>query len=326
VLAAFRLELANAQEIGWKLLEIADHEHDPNMQLQAHGSLANILWLVGDFIGSSEHAEKGLALFADKQMMTIGEEHWRAACQFYACSCTIALGYPDQALRRALDFLAWARERGHALPLAFALNSVATILAWRGEGAEALTYVEAQLAVAAEHGFSNWLSFGRLVRGQALALLGKEEEAISELKNALDSLATTGAMAPGWAYANLARSYLAAERPEEGLKITVKGLDTPDHANDAYLYRLQGELLLISDSGKAADAERSFRAGIATASKQCAKYAELGATIGLARLLRDTNRRQEARSMLAEIYSWFTEGFDTADLKEAKALFDELSR
>ncbi|MBV8356657.1 MAG: tetratricopeptide repeat protein, partial [Deltaproteobacteria bacterium] len=315
-----------AQDIGWKLLRIADHEHNPNMQLQAHGSLANVLWLQGDFIGSCEHAEKGLVLFADKRILTAGEEHWSAACQFYACSCTIALGFPDKGLRRASEFLAWARERGQSLPLAFALNSIATILAWRGEGEKALEYADSQLALAAEHGFNNWHSFGQLVRGQALALSGKADEAIRDIKTALDSLAAAGAAVPGWAYANLAFSYLAAERPDEGLRIAVKGLETADHANDANLYNLHGELLLMSSSAKAADAEKSFRAAIATASKQCAKYAELCATTNLARLLAKHGRLDEARAMLADIYSWFTEGFDTADLKEAKALLDELSR
>ena len=325
VLAAFRLELNKAQDIGWKLLGIADHEHDPNMQLQAHGSLANILWLSGDFIGSCEHAEKGLALFADKQILTTGEEHWRAACHFHSCSCTIALGFPDKGLRRALEFLAWARERAHALPLAFALNSVATILAWRGEGGQALKYADAQLAVTAEHGFSNWHSFGQIVRGQALALLGKADEAITEIKGAIDSLAANGAVVPGWAYTNLAFSYLAAGRPEEGLKIAAKGLATADQSSDAHLYRLHGELLLMSDSAKAAHAETSFRAAIHRASTQRAKYAELCATTSLARLLAKQDKRDEARTMLAEIYGWFTEGFDTADLNEAKTMLNELA-
>ena len=143
VLSAFRLELSRAQDIGWKLLGIADHEHDPDMQLQAHGSLANILWLMGDLIGSREHCEKGLRLFAHEQPLADGDEHWRAACQFHACLCTAALGFPDKALRRALEFLAWARERPKLLPLAFALNCVATVLVWRGEGEQALKYADA---------------------------------------------------------------------------------------------------------------------------------------------------------------------------------------
>jgi tetratricopeptide (TPR) repeat protein len=325
VLAAFRLELNKAQDISWKLLELADHEHDAKMQLEAHGSIANILWLVGDFIGSFEHAEKGLALFADKQILTTGEGHWQAACQFYACMSTVALGFPDKGLQRALEFLSWARERAQPLPLAFALNGVATILAWRGEGAQALKYADAQLAVAAEHGFSNWHSFGQLIHGHALALLGRSDEAIAEIETAFDSLVPIGAVVPGWAYANLALSYLAAKRPKDGLRVAAKGLETADHTTDAHLYRLHGELLLMSDSANTADAETSFRAAIDMACKQCAKYAELGATTSLARLLAKQGHHDKARAMLAEIYNWFTEGFGTADLKEAKALLHQLS-
>jgi tetratricopeptide (TPR) repeat protein len=324
VLSAFRLELSKARDISWKLLGIADHEHDPHMQLQAHGSLANILWMLGDIIGSCEHAEKGLALFADKQILRGIEEQWRAACKLYACQCTIALGFPDKALRRALEFLAWARDLGQPPPLAFALNCVAVILAWRGEGEQALKYADAQLAVSAEHGFSNWHSFGQNVRGQALALSGRTDEAIAEIQTAIDSFAATGALVNGYFYANLAICYLATKRAEEGLRIAKNGLETADHSSDTFLYRLRGELLLTADSANAGEAETSLRTAIATASKRSAKYAELCATTSLARLLRDTNRRDEARAMLAEIYNWFTEGFDTADLKEAKTLLDEL--
>jgi hypothetical protein len=115
VVAAFRLELNKARDIGWKL-GIADHEHDPHMQLQAHGSLANILWALGDFIGSCEHAEKGLTLFMDERTLPAIEGHWRAACQFYACMCTMALGFADRGLQRAFEFLAGARERAQSLP------------------------------------------------------------------------------------------------------------------------------------------------------------------------------------------------------------------
>ena len=152
-------------------------------------------------------------------------------------------------------------------------------------------------------------------------IIGKPDEAITEIKGALDSLAANGAVVPGWAYANLAFSYLAAERPEEGLKIAAKGLATADQSSDAHLYRLNGELLLMSDSATAADAETSFRAAIQKAATQRAKYAELCATTSLARLL----VKQDKRTMLAEIYGWFTEGFDTADLKEAKTLLNELA-
>jgi len=329
ILAAFRLELNKALDIGWKLLGMADHEHDPNMQLQAHGSLANILWLLGDFTGSLEHAEKGLGLFAHEQQLGPGEEHMRAACQFHACCCTAALGFPDKGLRRVLEFLTWVRERAQLLPMAFALNGVATILAWRGEGTQALKYADAQLALTAEHGFSNWHSFGHIVHGQALALLGRTDEAIAEIKAALDSYEATGAVIPGWAYASLAFAFLAAKQPEEGLRVAAKALEVAAHtgnaADQSELHRLHGELLLMGEPTKVAAGEASFRAAIETSRKQCAKFPELRATISLARLLVKQGQRDEARTMLADIYNWFTEGFDTPDLKDAKALLDELA-
>ncbi|MBV8361366.1 MAG: AAA family ATPase [Deltaproteobacteria bacterium] len=329
VLSAFRLELNKAQDIAWKLLGIADHEHDPDMQLQAHGCLANVLWQLGDINASREHAEKGLKLFAPERHLPYGDEHWRAACQFYACTCTTVLGFPDKGLRQALEFLAWARERAQLISLVFALNSVATILAWRGEEAQALKYADDLLALAAEHGFGNWHSFGQLLRGQALALSGKADEAIAEMKSGLDSLAATGAAVPGWAYANLALAFLAAQQPEEGLGVAAKGLElgvsTGDAEAKSELHRLRGELLLMSDPTKPAAAEASFHEAIEAARKQHAKFPELRATNSLARLLAKQDRRGEARAMLAEIYGWFNEGFDTADLRNVKALLDELS-
>jgi class 3 adenylate cyclase len=329
VLSAFRLELAKAKDIGLKLLGIADHEHDPDMQLQAHGSLSNILWLMGDITGSCQHAEKGLRLSAADHGLPYGNEHWRAACHLYASTGAAALGFPDKGLRQALEFLAWAREQVQVISLVFALNSVATLMAWRGEGMQALKYADALVALSAEHGFGNWYSFGQLIHGEALAMLGSADEAIAEIKAALNSYEATGAVVPGWAYANLALAFLAAEQPEDGLKITVQAFDVAAHTGDgeakAELHRLHGELLLIADSTNAAAGEASFRTAIEIARNQSAKSHELRATASLARLLAKQGKCDEARAALAEVYGWFNEGFDTADLKEAKALLDKLN-
>jgi len=189
---------------------MADHEHDPNMQLQAHGSLANTLYLLGDFIGSLEQAEKGIALYAREQRLTAGNEHMRSGCQLFACLSTAALGFPDKGLRQGLEFLASARESGLLLPLALALNCLATILEWRGEGAEALKCADELAALAAEHGMSYWRLINQINRGQALALLGRANEGIAEVKPALGSLEATGAAIPAWAYSCLAFGYSAA--------------------------------------------------------------------------------------------------------------------
>jgi tetratricopeptide (TPR) repeat protein len=327
VLSAFRLELNKALDIGWRLLGIADHEHDPNMQLQAHGSVANILWLAGDLRGSLEHAEKGLLLFANDQPLRFGNEHLRAACLNFASWCTAALGYPDKGLRRALEFLAWARERGQLLPLAMALNCLAAILVWRGEAVEALKHADAMLALTFEHGFTNWYFYGQIIHGEAQALSGKAGEAIAEIKAAIASCQAAGAVIPGWAYGSLVEAYLAAQQPAEGLSVVTEALELAERTGNAeakpLLHQLHGELLMMRDSSK--EAEAAFRTAIEIAQKQAARFPEVRATLRLARLLVRQGRRDAARAMLAESYNWFNEGFDTADLKDAKALLLELN-
>ena len=145
----------------------------------------------------------------------------------------------------------------------------------------------------------------------------------------MDSYEATGAVIPGYAYAHLALAFLVAKQPEEGMKAAAKGLEVWASSGDAAakpeLHRLHGELLLMSDPAKAKEGEASFRQAIEAARKQSGKFHELLATVSLARLLKAQNRCGEARAMLAEIYGWFTEGFDTAHLKDAKALLEELA-
>src|SRR5262249_30247898 len=128
----------------------------------------------------------------------------------------------------------------------------------------------------------------------------------------------------------LAFAFLVAKQPEEGTKAAAKGLEGGASSGDAEakpeLHRLYGELLLMGDPAKVAEGEKSFHQAIEEARKQSGKFHELLATLSLARLLKAQNRRSEARAMLAEIYGWFTEGFDTAHLKEAKALLDDLGQ
>jgi len=329
VLSSFRLELGRAREIGENLVRVADQVADRGMRLNAHGSLANVLWLMGDFIGSRAHSEKCIGLFDRDQHPGSAEEHFVAACRFYAPLCIANLGFPDEALRQSLESLTWEQRRVQPLPMAFALNCVATLFLWRANGAQALKYSESMLALTAEHGLSNLHSFAQILHGQTLARLGRTDEAIAEIKDATAAFEATGAMVPGWLYAALGLAYQAARQPAEGLSVVEKALQLGDRTGDAEakseLYRLKGELLLMLHPTDAAQAEVSFRAAIDTAREQSAKLPELRAVVSLAQLLRDTSRRDEGRAMLAQVYNWFTEGFDTADLKGAKALLDQLN-
>jgi tetratricopeptide (TPR) repeat protein len=328
VFSAFRLELTEAQAIGRNLLEIADQANNPDMQLQAHGSVANILWLSGDILGSLEHAEKGLRLFEPDWRLHYSIEHGRASCQFYACLAKVALGFVDEGLRRAMEYLRWAKERELLIPLGIALNCAATVSLWRYEGEQALQYASDLLALATENGFAHWHSIGQLAQGRALALLGKADDAIVEIETALESWEATGAVIPGWARANLAFALLAANQSEKGLTVVANALEVASHTGDAEakpeLHWLNGELLL-DDPKQVAESETAFRTAIESSRHASAKSTELRAATSLARLLRDTGRHEEARLMLAGIYGWFTEGFDTHDLKDAKGLLGELS-
>jgi class 3 adenylate cyclase/tetratricopeptide (TPR) repeat protein len=330
VLSAFRFELDKAREIGENLVRLADQASNRGMQLNAHGSLANLLWLMGDFTGSRAHSEKGISLYKPEEHLGPGEEHLMAACRFYAPLCIANLGFPDDALRRSLESLSWARRRPRPLPLAFALNCLATLFMWRGDWAEALRYSESLLALTAEHGFGNLHSFGQIAYGQTLAMLGRTDEAIAEIKDGMAAFEATGAVVQGWLYAALGLAYLAARRPADGLSVVAKALELGDRTGEAEakseLYRLKGEFLLMLEPTDTAAAEGSFRAAVDTAQKQFSRTAELRAAVSLARLLRDTSRRDEARAMLAQIYNWFTEGFDTADLKDARKLLDQLNQ
>ena len=155
----------------------------------------------------------------------------------------------------------------------------------------------------------------------AKAELGQTEEVLAELESLADS-----AM-PFDAEILFPQVHMRAGRIEPALEMLNQYLAQLERSrhNEAEVYRLKGEAILMRDSSAIAESEKAYRKAIEIAKGQSAKWWELRATTSLARLLRDTNRRDEARAMLAGIYNWFTEGFDTADLKDAKALLDELN-
>ncbi len=164
--------------------------------------------------------------------------------------------------------------------------------------------------------------------GRALAQLGQIEEGLSEMLRWRTYMKTTGADTAWFTSVGVAEAYLAAGRPREGLEAVSEGLElvqrTGTRIFEAEMRRLKGELLLMGDKRTEAEAARCFGDAIEVARRQSAKSLELRATMSLARLLDKQGRRNEARTILSEIYGWFTEGFDTPDLKEAKALLEQL--
>jgi predicted ATPase len=242
------------------------------------------------------------------------------------------LGYPDQALERGNEALALAQGLSQPASLAFAKVHVGYLHQSRGEVRAAQENSESLIALCAEYGITNWLAVATIVRGWAIAEQGRTPEGIAQIQEAL---ANTRAI--GWSemYVPYSLSLLAEAcgetgRLDEGLSALTEALATADeHENryyEAEMHRLKSELLLQQDDSNAAEAQNCFERAVEIARKQSAKSLELRATMSLAQLLASQGRRREARTMLADISNWFTEGFDTADLKEAKALLDELSR
>jgi len=163
-----------------------------------------------------------------------------------------------------------------------------------------------------------------------MAAAGRAEEVIAEMRRSTSDPMVAEALTTSMMRVAMAETCGKNGRLEEGLELVAKGLQVAERigqrAMEAELHRLKGELLMIKGTANRAKAEGCLRTAIDVARREAARLFELRTTVSLARLLRDTNRRDEARSKLAEIYNWFTEGFETADLKEAKLLLDELNR
>ena len=239
------------------------------------------------------------------------------------------LGYPDRALKKGDEAVALAQALSHPLSLAFAEGLVGYLHQYRREARAAQETAERLIALSVEHGFTHWLAQATFTRGWAMAKQGHSEEGIAQIQEGLAAFRAigNGALLPH-ALCLLAEACREAGRLEDGLSALTEAMAAADEHEirhyEPEMHRLKGELLLRQDDSNAAEAQSCFQRAIEIARKQSAKSLELRATMSLARLLAKQGRRDEARAMLAEIYGWFTEGFDTADLKDAKALLDQL--
>ena len=228
------------------------------------------------------------------------------------------------------EAVALARRVEHPHSLAFALAWAALTHFVRREPGLTQERADEAIALAEELGFPLYLGMARLGRGWARAMAQGGGEAVAEIQQALAELArigTGGAGAP-CLLAMFAEAFWKAGRHGDALGAVGLGLaraqETGSYHFDAGLHRLRAEILLDQDGGALEEAESCLRRALQLAREQKAKYVELRAATTLARLLRDQGRRDEARALLSPVYDWFTEGFDTQDLKDAKALLDEL--
>ena len=321
-----RGELAVAHEAARELLRSAEDRGDAAARVTGHRIVGSALYHLGRLAESRAHLEKGLALYdpgRDRGSAFVYALDTRVVCLFWLVHVLLALGYPEQARARMGEALAYARELAHPYTLAYAL-SVACILHGRHRpGPEARAEAEALVALATEQGFPLPAAVGTVVGGWALADEGPAEEGIARMRRGLADYTATGAelWVPDF-LALLAEAHGRAGRPAAGLDLLAEALDRVERTGgrwlEAELHRLRGELLLALPEPDPAEAEACFRRALAVAREQGARMWELRAATSLARLWRDQGRHAEARDLLAPVYGWFTEGFDTPDLQEAR--------
>jgi hypothetical protein len=236
-------------------------------------------------------------------------------------------GFPEQARAKSRDALRAAHELGHPFSLTLA-HMYATYFFWYLRDADSvLKRADAAIELATEYDFQFLRFQASTMRGWALVCLGRSEEGLSLMRHAEPEMRRRGAMSWIWLGAAYADACLRSEQAGAAIEIVNARLNhlKRDHHYTAELFRVKGEAILARDGSAVEDAKHCFRESIEVCRRQEAKSWELHATMSLARLLAKQGKRDEARTKLVGIYNWFTEGLDTADLRDAKALLEELS-
>jgi predicted ATPase len=240
------------------------------------------------------------------------------------------LGNPDQALTKSHEAVNLARELSHPFSLAYALDFAALLHRLRREEQAAQELAEAATTLSTKQGFPLWLAIGMILRAGTLAEQGQGSEGVAQMREGWAAYQATGAeVGRPYFLALLAEAYGRGGQAEETLRTLDEALvavqKTGERWCEAELYRLKGELVFVRFSEDYAEAETCFQHAIAIARRQQAKSLELRAAMSLSRLWQQQGKQEESRELLAPVYGWFTEGFDTADLREAKALLEALT-
>jgi predicted ATPase/DNA-binding winged helix-turn-helix (wHTH) protein len=326
-----RAACQTAQQLGEQLLRLAQCQHDPAIFLGAHCALGGTLLFRGALRRAHAHASQGMALYDPQRHRALAFRYGEdpgVGCHVYGALALWLLGYPDQALTTMHAALAMARELAHPFSLGRVLNGLAFLYGLRREAHAAREQAEAMIALATAQGFPLWVASGTYWHGWALAMQGHSEAGMRQMRQGMAAWDATGTQRPSPVHlAYLAEVYGHGGQADEGLRLLAEALavvnTTGEYWWEAELHRLTGELLLRQAVPAAPQAETCFHQALAVARRQQAQSWELRAAMGLSRLRERQGKRAEARQLLAEVYDWFTEGFDTADLQEAKALLAE---
>jgi predicted ATPase len=318
--------LRQGEALSQQLFTLAQGQHDPALLLEGHLAMGIVAFFRGDLVVSRAHLEQGLEVSATTPPSTpifVSGYHPRVAGLTWILRPLWGLGYVDQALQRGQEVLALAQQMGHTPSLAYAEFSAALLSQCRRDVASTQAHAEALMALADAQGFGLRLEQGRMLRGWALAM---RTDAAAGVAHICQGLAASHGAGPDilrpYALALLAEAYGQAGQPEAGLTVLAEALTLVATMEarwwEAELYRLKGELLLQLPLPDVPQADTCFQQALDVARRQQAKALELRAALSLGRLWQQQDKRDQARRLLTEIYGWFTEGFETPDLQEAR--------
>jgi predicted ATPase/DNA-binding winged helix-turn-helix (wHTH) protein len=327
-----RAEFQTAYELGEQLLHVAQRVQAPALLLLAHRVLGQTLAFLGEFSTAHGHLEREMILYDPEQYRASAALYGQdqgVVCRSWAALTLWSLGYPDQALWCSRAALTLAQELAHPFSLAYAMCFAGKLCQLCRDVQAAQEWAMAAMALCTAQGFALYLARGTILQGWAMAAQGQGAAGLAQMRQGLVAYQATGAAVFRPYYlASLAEAYGQVGQAGEGLALLGEALaavhKTGERFCEAELYRLKGELLLVCSAENHGEAETCFQHALAVARRQQARAWELRAAMSLSRLWQSQGSRAAARELLAPIYGWFTEGFDTADLQDAKALLEAL--
>jgi DNA-binding SARP family transcriptional activator/predicted ATPase len=332
LVASHRASAGAALELGRELLAFAERLDDPALLLEGHHALWPVLVWLGSADAARRHLDQGMGLYDrarhQSHAFVYGGHDPGVCCRKVASWASWILGYPARGLEESVASLRLARELDHPTSIIVALVWACVFRDLRREVQAVREHARALITLSTEHEASQWLATGTIIEGSVRAELGEGEVGIAQIRRGLAAYGSTGAhLFVPYFHSLLARACLKVGEPHEGLRVIGEALEkartTGERVWEAELVRLEGELRLAASPEHVAEALECFRQAIEIARGQAARSWELRAALSLARLLVAEGRRDEAHRTLTSVYGWFTEGFDTADLQDAKAFLEE---
>jgi class 3 adenylate cyclase/predicted ATPase len=329
-----RGEIPAVLDLAQQLHDLAHRAGDRALRLVASDVMGEVAVYLGDFTAARSHMEQCVSLYDPSQHRSLGLRYGGydpgMAARAIGAHALWCLGFPDQALAWSRGAVALARDLSHPTTLAFALGHAGILHYLRREPRLTLEVAEEALALSVGQGLEFWKAFAEILRGWSLVRQRRGAEGIESMRHGLQVYRVTAGEleSPIW-LAMMADAYLVQGAPDEGLSAVAGALELVNAMGvrfaEAELYRLRGELLQTRGGAMAKGAEDAFRRALEVAAGQRARCLELRAAASLARLGQARGERKLAHPTLAEVCAWFTEGFDTSDLREARTLLEELS-